>query len=78
MKAEVYQKNNKIHIFSSQGHLEVDIPEPKYLQTSQNVSSSESALSPMPGVVDKIFVKINDVVKAGDPLLTIIAMKMEV
>lgn len=76
-KAQVYQKDNKIHIFSSQGHLEVNIPEPKYLQTSQSVDSRESALSPMPGVIDKIFVKINDVVKTGDPLLTIIAMKME-
>lgn len=37
-----------------------------------------SAVSPMPGVVDKVFVKVGDTVTAGDPLLVIIAMKMEV
>ena len=32
----------------------------------------------MPGVVDKVFVKEGDVVKEGDPVAVIIAMKMEV
>lgn len=35
-------------------------------------------MSPIPGVVDKILIKDGDVVKAGDPLLVIVAMKMEV
>lgn len=37
-----------------------------------------AALSPMPGLVDKIFVNKGDVVKKGDSLLVIVAMKMEV
>lgn len=78
MKSQVFLKNNRINIFSSQGRLEVIIPEPKYLQETHNIASSDSAISPMPGVVDKIFVNKNDIVKTGDPLLTIIAMKMEV
>lgn len=36
-----------------------------------------SAKSPMPGVLDKMFVKVGDVVKKGDSLFVIIAMKME-
>lgn len=32
----------------------------------------------MPGVVDKVHVKAGDKVQAGDPVVVIIAMKMEV
>lgn len=51
---------------------------PEYIKETQKAEASDSAVSPMPGVVDKIFVKKGDQVKAGQPLLTIIAMKMEV
>lgn len=36
------------------------------------------AISPMPGLVDKILVNKGDAVKKGDSLLVIVAMKMEV
>ena len=42
------------------------------------VSTADDAVSPMPGVVDKVFVKVGDVVAAGDALMVVIAMKMEV
>jgi len=46
--------------------------------TSQVEQNPYTALSPMPGLVDKIFVNKGDVVKKGDSLLVIVAMKMEV
>lgn len=69
---------NEISIFSQDGRQQIVIPQPEYMKMSRGADESDAAVSPMPGVVDKVFVKKNDVVKAGDPLLTIIAMKMEV
>lgn len=56
------------------------IPTPKFVTAimSQVEQNPYSALSPMPGLVDKIFVNKGDVVKKGDSLLVIVAMKMEV
>lgn len=46
--------------------------------TSQAEQNPYTALSPMPGLVDKVFVNKGDTVKKGDSLLVIVAMKMEV
>ena len=35
-------------------------------------------MAPMPGVMEKVNVAVGDAVEAGQPLVTIIAMKMEV
>lgn len=40
-------------------------------------AASDSAKSPMPGTVVKVFVKVGDEVKAGTPLASIESMKME-
>lgn len=36
------------------------------------------AVAPMPGVIEKVFVEPGQTVEAGDPLVVMIAMKMEV
>ena len=53
---------------------------PKFLNQGSDTSDSSAngkIRSPMPGVVEHVFVKPGDRVKAGDPLLILIAMKME-
>lgn len=56
------------------------VPSPNYVKelSKQDNVGSGAAVSPMPGVVDKIITKKGDKVKAGDPLVVIVAMKMEV
>ncbi|XP_075254100.1 methylcrotonoyl-CoA carboxylase subunit alpha, mitochondrial-like isoform X2 [Convolutriloba macropyga] len=40
-------------------------------------SSEKAALAPMTGIIDKIMVKVGDVIKKNDPLVVMTAMKME-
>ena len=41
-------------------------------------SKGHGATAPMPGTIEKVMVEVGDEVKAGDPLIVMIAMKMEV
>ena len=52
----------------------------KFLELGQTEDDAMTggAVAPMPGVVDKVVVSPGDIVKAGDPVAVIIAMKMEV
>lgn len=43
----------------------------------EQYSFSNKAVAPMPGVIEKILVKAGDLVKKGDSVFVLIAMKME-
>merc|ERR1719510_1637137 len=61
-----------IRLFGENGSLKFQRWLPKFLtQKSGSTGSGDSAVAPMPGVVEKINVQ------AGDPLVVMIAMKME-
>ncbi|XP_032674676.1 methylcrotonoyl-CoA carboxylase subunit alpha, mitochondrial isoform X2 [Odontomachus brunneus] len=79
IKAETVKLDNKLHIFTKDREWQLIIPTPKFVTafTSQAEQNPYTALSPMPGLVDKIFVNKGDIVKKGDSLIVIVAMKME-
>ena len=67
-----------IRLFGENGSLTFQRKLPKFLtQKSGIAGSGDSAVAPMPGVVEKVNVKVGDNVEAGDPLVVMIAMKME-
>jgi acetyl/propionyl-CoA carboxylase alpha subunit len=66
-------------LFSLQdGKHELSYPIPKYMLASKGTVGADDAVAPMPGVIEKISVEPGAEVQKGDPLVTMIAMKMEV
>lgn len=51
---------------------------PGFFCSSSSEFATKGAVSPMPGIIEKINVNIGDKVNKGDPLIVLIAMKMEV
>ena len=51
---------------------------PMFITAAKGTSDVGGAVAPMPGIVEKISVKDGQNVEAGDALVIIIAMKMEV
>ncbi|KAH7961356.1 hypothetical protein HPB52_008166 [Rhipicephalus sanguineus] len=58
---------------------QMSVPTPAYLENAAGAGGTgkKGAVAPMPGVVEKLFVKEGDSVSEGDPLVVMIAMKME-
>lgn len=63
---------------TQKGKNEFLLPRPKFLDSQEDLGSGDRrAVSPMPGVLEKVLVEAGDTVKKGDPLFVVIAMKME-
>lgn len=61
------------------GGWKLSVPTPKFeKEMSSATGATGGAIAPMPGVIEKVFVTPGQTVAAGDPLVVMIAMKMEV
>ena len=60
------------------GSYNLSLPVPKFVTAQRSAATGSGAVAPMPGTVEKVNVAVGDEVKAGDPLVVMIAMKMEV
>lgn len=74
----VVSEEGVVALFDAQGKTEIEVVPAKFLSSDMAGAVAGSAvLSPMPGVLDRVFVERGQAVKKGDPLAVIIAMKME-
>uniref|UniRef100_H3C4J4 Methylcrotonoyl-CoA carboxylase subunit alpha, mitochondrial n=1 Tax=Tetraodon nigroviridis TaxID=99883 RepID=H3C4J4_TETNG len=66
-----------VHLFSTEGSAQVSVPVPKFLAAVSGAGAQGGAVAPMTGTIEKVLVKAGDRVAVGDPLMVMIAMKME-
>uniref|UniRef100_A0A8D0HDV6 Methylcrotonoyl-CoA carboxylase subunit alpha, mitochondrial n=1 Tax=Sphenodon punctatus TaxID=8508 RepID=A0A8D0HDV6_SPHPU len=69
--------DNLIYLFTPEGSAQIGLPVPKYLSGVSTAGDQGGAIAPMTGTIEKVFVKAGDTVEVGDPLMVMIAMKME-
>ncbi|XP_069753215.1 methylcrotonoyl-CoA carboxylase subunit alpha, mitochondrial isoform X2 [Narcine bancroftii] len=76
-KSKVVITDKSIHLFSMEGSVQLNRPVPNYLVEIDASGAEGAAVAPMTGTIEKVFIKEGDHVQAGDPLVVMLAMKME-
>jgi len=76
-KQRVLVAGDNLSLFTKKGSYEFTKPTPKFKLAGGSGGSLGDAVAPMPGVIEKVMVEEGSVVEAGDPLMIMIAMKME-
>nr|CAG4638303.1 EOG090X02EP [Cyclestheria hislopi] len=77
-KSRVVFHRNDIYIFTQDGSYCFSSEIPSFLsRLGSSHLNKDDAVAPMPGIIEKILVKNGQRVNLGDPLIIMIAMKME-
>jgi 3-methylcrotonyl-CoA carboxylase alpha subunit len=76
-RQRVLVTNEAVTVYTKDGSLEFTKHVPKFMLDKAGGGSLGDAVAPMPGVVEKVMVNDGDQVNVGDPLVVMIAMKME-
>ena len=76
-KQRILVTEQAVILYTKDGSYEFGRPLPKLKGAGSGGGSLGDAVSPMPGVIEKVAVEEGAAVEAGDPLVVMIAMKME-
>lgn len=80
-KFDFIPNGSDLLLFTGSGSIRTKFIEPSFLTSSSEGSNQQTGSnvvkSVMPGIIEKVLIKEGDQVKAGDPLVIMIAMKME-
>nr|CAG4643783.1 EOG090X02EP [Lepidurus arcticus] len=76
-KVRVVYDEDQLHLFTPDGSVALKLPQPKFLSQIDASKSSGDTVAPMPGIIDKIMIQDGQQVNTGEPLMVMIAMKME-
>jgi len=76
-KQRVRVTKEGLTLFTKDGSYEFSLPVPKFMTANLAAGGLGDAVAPMPGVIEKVMVEAGSKVEAGDPLMVMIAMKME-
>jgi len=76
-KQRVLVTPHGVTLFTNSGSYEFSLPVPKFLSATLSAAGLGDAVAPMPGVIEKVMVEDGASVSVGDPLVVMIAMKME-
>ncbi|KAI5714289.1 hypothetical protein M8J76_014381 [Diaphorina citri] len=79
IRSSVVCLDGSVSVFTKTGSYQFNLPGKSYSLEPEDsaLSDPSKVVSPMPGMVDKVLVQPGQAVKTGDPIMVIIAMKME-